>query len=46
MVDLVHPDGEIDEEGLDEASEYWDGSYDYKCNYKLMPLDYVEPTIK
>lgn len=39
MCDQVFPDGEIDEDGIDEAGEYWDSDWDYKCNYKMLPVE-------
>lgn len=36
MCDQVFPDGEIDDDGLDEAGEPWDPDWDYKCNYKMI----------
>lgn len=39
MCDQVFPDGEIDEDGIDEAGEYWDPDWDYKCNYKMLPVE-------
>lgn len=39
MCDQVFPDGEIDEDGNDEAREYWDPDWDYKCNYKMLPVE-------
>lgn len=44
MVDVQNQVGEIDADGLDEAGEWWPDC-DYKCNYKLMPLDYSPPKI-
>ena len=38
MCDQVFPDGEIDEDGIDEAGEYWDSDYGCKCNYKMLPV--------
>lgn len=38
MCDPVFPDGEIDEDGIDEAGEYWDSDYGCKCNYKMLPV--------
>ena len=37
--DQVYPVGEIDEDGLDEAGDYWDPDWGYKCNYKMMPTE-------
>ena len=37
MCDQVFPDGEIDEDGIDEAGEPWDPDWEYKCNYKMLP---------
>ncbi len=32
--------GELDEDGYDEAGEYWASSeYDYACNHELRPFD-------
>lgn len=39
MCDQVFPDGEIDEDGNDEAGEHWDPDWDYKCNYKMLPVE-------
>ena len=39
MCDQVFPDGEIDEDGIDEAGEYWDSDIDCKCNYKMLPAE-------
>ena len=39
ICDQVFPDGEIDEDGIDEAGEYWDPDFDCKCNYKMMPVE-------
>ena len=38
MCDQVFPDGEIDDDGLDEAGEPWDPDWDYKCNYKMIAI--------
>ena len=38
-VDIVQRQGEVDEDGYDEAGEYWvDSDHATKCNYKLQPL--------
>lgn len=38
-VNAVHPVGEIDEDGYDEAGEYWpDTDCQCKCDYALKPL--------
>lgn len=42
MINVEIPDGELDEESLDETGEYWD--YDYKCNYTIKPLGFVCPS--
>lgn len=39
MCDQVFPDGEIDEDGRDEAGDYWDPDCDYKCNYKMLSVE-------
>ncbi len=39
MCDPIFPDGEIDEDGIDEAGEYWDPDFNCKCNYKMMPVE-------
>lgn len=44
MVDIETPDGNLDEEDCDEAGEYWDEGFDYKCNYKIKPLGYICPS--
>ncbi len=41
MVDVEIPDGDLDEESIDEAGKYWDSDKDYKCNYKIKPLGFV-----
>lgn len=38
MCDQVFPDGEIDEDGIDESGELWDPDCEYKCNYKMLPV--------
>lgn len=43
MCDQVFPDGEIDEEGLDESGELWDPDCEYKCNYKMLPVKKQSP---
>ena len=30
---------ELDEEGCDGDGIYWDPDCEYRCNYKLMPVD-------
>lgn len=46
MVDVVVPIGEIDEdEGTDEAGEYWDGDFEYRCNYEIKPISFICPSI-
>jgi hypothetical protein len=44
MVDISLPDGELDEDGCDEAGEWWDSDCDYKCDYKIKSLDFVCPS--
>lgn len=39
MCDQVFPDGEIDEDGIDEAGDYWEPDCECKCNYKMMPVE-------
>lgn len=41
MCDQVFPDGEIDEDGLDEAGDYWDPDWEYKCNYKVLTVEHA-----
>ena len=43
MCDKVFPDGEIDEDGRDDAGDYWDPDWDYKCNYKMLPVEAENP---
>lgn len=45
MCDQVFPVGEIDEEGLDEAGEPWDPDWQYKCNYKILPIEHENPAL-
>ena len=40
MCDQVFPEGEIDEDGLDESGEPWDQDWEYKCNYKVLPVEH------
>lgn len=38
-IDRVDRVGELDEEGYDEAGQYWSSSdHDYKCNHALNPI--------
>ena len=46
MVDVETQTGEIDEEGCDESGEYWNGDYEYRCNYEIKPLGFVCPSTK
>ena len=39
MCDQVFPEGEIDEDGRDHAGDYWDPDCEYKCNYKMLPVE-------
>lgn len=39
MCDQVFPDGEIDEDGFDESGWLWDPDWEYKCNYKMLPVE-------
>lgn len=32
------PLDELDENGCDGSGEYWEADWEYKCNYKLMPV--------
>lgn len=43
MCDQVFPDGEIDEDGRDDAGDYWDPDWEYKCNYKMLPVEPENP---
>lgn len=42
MCDVVRPEGKIDDEGFDQAGEYWPdgGAYEdsCKCNYRIAPV--------
>jgi hypothetical protein len=31
-------DSELDDDGMTEDGSYWDNDYEFKCNYKLLPL--------
>lgn len=48
MCDVVHQVGKIDDEGVDEAGEYWPdgGAYEdsCKCNYRIEPAGRSAPT--
>jgi len=38
-VDVIHRQGEIDDDGCDETGEYWpNADADTMCNYELKPL--------
>lgn len=38
-IDRVDKVGQLDEDGYDEAGQYWPSSdYDYSCNYALKPF--------
>ena len=38
--DVLRPEGEIDEEGYDEAGEGpWESEDDLRCNYRLSPVE-------
>jgi hypothetical protein len=42
-IDVVRPVGEIDEDGCDEAGEYWPNTdCEYKCNYALQMFPEIE----
>jgi hypothetical protein len=42
-IDVVRPVGEINEDGCDEAGEYWpDTDCEYKCDYALKTFPEVE----
>lgn len=45
MCDQVFPDGEIDEDGFDEAGYYWDPDWDYQCNYKMIAYQKPAPEV-
>ena len=45
ICDEVFPDGEIDEDGIDEAGEYWDPDFDCKCNYKMIANPQQAPEV-
>ena len=38
-VNIQHPVGEIDDEGYDEAGEYWPDPDARYCDYALVPLE-------
>ena len=39
MCDKVERAGEVDEHGYDEDGEHWDQGWEYKCDYKMLPVD-------
>ena len=44
MCDKVERAGEVDEDGYDTKGEHWaDPDWDYKCNYKMLPVKSCEP---
>lgn len=44
-IDRVDKIGELDDDGYDEAGEYWpNNDCDYKCNHALKPLDTTSPS--
>lgn len=49
MCDQIFPNGEIDEDGLDEAGDYWEADCEYKCNYRIVghpqPVPEVEKLV-
>lgn len=43
-IDRIDRVGRLDEEGYDEAGQYWPGiDYDYSCNYALKPFTTPTP---
>jgi len=43
QIDVVRPVGEINEDGCDEAGEYWPNTdCEYKCNYALKTFPEIE----
>ena len=47
MCDQVFPEGEINDDGIDEAGDYWDPDCEYKCNYKMLPAhDAAAPDVE
>lgn len=38
MCDKVERAGEVDEHGYDEDGEHWDQGWEYKCDYKMLPV--------
>lgn len=46
MCDKVERAGEVDEDGYDTEGEHWaDPDWDYKCNYKMLPINTVGETV-
>lgn len=43
MCDKVERAGEVDEYGYDTKGEHWDQGWEYKCNYKMLPVKSCEP---
>ena len=43
MCDKVERAGEVDEYGYDEDGEHWDQGWEYKCDYKMLPVKSCEP---
>ncbi len=46
MVDVEVKPETTDDEGIDGEGGYWPDNCDYRCDYKLMPLDFVCPSTK
>ena len=44
MVNKQEPVGELNEDRMDEAGEYWAHDIDHKCNYELLPIKTITPT--
>ena len=39
MCDKVERDGSVDEDGYDDEGTYWEPYWEYKCNYKMLPVE-------
>lgn len=45
QTNLVEIVGELDEDGYDEAGEYWGGDSDSKCDYEMLPVSPQETSV-
>lgn len=46
MIDVEVKPSTTDEEGIDGEGSYWPDNCDYRCDYKIKPLDFICPSTK